>query len=122
MSALAIEDCLISKLPTLFKSRNVLDMNEEVINRLVGETEGSSKERTRLEEKRKILKTGLLGLKNLLKHRPVADLSEQERPAPRDSEQTLTVTPPGWSVEASIDEPITETEKVSGFGSGFASD
>lgn len=118
MSAFAIEDCLVSKLPTLFKSKNVLAMNEEVISRLVGETEGSRKERARLEAKRQVLKTGLQGLKNLLQRRPVADLSEEDRSAPRDSEQTLTVTPPGWSKEASIDESLSENEK----GSGFASD
>lgn len=90
-------------------------MNEEAIKRLVGETEGSSKERDRLEEKRQILKTGLLGLKNLLKQRPVIDLSEKDKSTPRDSEQTLTATPPGWSKAASIAESPSEDEKVSRF-------
>lgn len=38
VSVLAIEDCFISKLPMLFRSSNVLNMSDEDISRLAGET------------------------------------------------------------------------------------
>jgi hypothetical protein len=47
VSVLAIEDCLISKLPTLFRSSNVLPMIEGDISHLAGETQESSIERKR---------------------------------------------------------------------------
>ncbi|KAL8367053.1 hypothetical protein RB599_010965 [Gaeumannomyces hyphopodioides] len=71
LSILAIEDCLISKLSTLFRSSNVLEMSAEDISRLAGETQESSLERKRLEAKRGILETGLQGLKSLHKRRNV---------------------------------------------------
>ncbi|KAM3553722.1 hypothetical protein ARSEF4850_006795 [Beauveria asiatica] len=91
ISVLAIEDCLISKLPTLFRSSNVLHMSDEDIFRLAGETQESSIERKRLEGKRETLETGLQGLKNLLKRRNIVSLPNQDQA--KDSEQTFAVTP-----------------------------
>ncbi|KAM3521620.1 hypothetical protein MY4038_008968 [Beauveria bassiana] len=87
ISVLAIEDCLISKLPTLFRSSNVLHMSDEDIFRLAGETQESSIERKRLEGKRETLETGLQGLKNLLKRRNIVSLPNQDQA--KDSEQTF---------------------------------
>lgn len=78
VSTLAIEDCLISKLSTLFRSTNVLAMSGEDVSRLAGETQESSLERERLEAKREILETGLQCLKSLYKRRNDANHSQQD--------------------------------------------
>ncbi|KAI5464414.1 P-loop containing nucleoside triphosphate hydrolase protein [Mariannaea sp. PMI_226] len=65
ISVLAIENCLIGKVSELFRPSKILEMATEDISRLAGETEESSVERKRLEDKRKILDTGLRGLKGL---------------------------------------------------------
>lgn len=93
MSILAIEDCLISKLPSLFKSGTVLAMSEEDISRLAGETSGSSLERKRLDAKHRILESGLQGLKSLRKRRNLANPPKQNQVASEDSEQTSAMTP-----------------------------
>lgn len=81
VGTLAIEDCLISKLPTLFRSTDVLNMSEEDVARLAGETESSSTERRRLEAKQKILGRGLQGLRSLHKRRSlVYDLQHDQAP------------------------------------------
>ncbi|KAJ3536938.1 hypothetical protein NM208_g6513 [Fusarium decemcellulare] len=93
ISNLAIEDCLISKLPTLFRSNNVLEMSSEDISRLAGETRESSLERKRLEAKRGILQTGLQGLKSLHKRNTVVDgLPRQDEAASEDSEKMRATT------------------------------
>jgi hypothetical protein len=101
VSILAIEDCLISKLSTLFRSKNVLDMSAQDISRLAGETPESSLERKRLEEKRRILETGLQGLKSLHKRRNVVNPPQQDQVASEDSEQMSAMTSSG-SEKASI--------------------
>jgi hypothetical protein len=93
MSVLAIENRLISKLPTLFRSSIVMDMSEQDLSDLAGETSESSLERKRLEAKRAILKTGLQSLKSLRKRRNFVKVAEQEQGAPEDSEQTRFRTP-----------------------------
>tara|TARA_R110002060_G_scaffold46757_1_gene57879 strand:- start:686 stop:1045 length:360 start_codon:yes stop_codon:yes gene_type:complete len=69
VSVLAVEDCLIGKVPGLFLSHKVLEMSSDDISRLAGETAESSLERKRLAEKRKILEAGLRGLKGLQKQK-----------------------------------------------------
>lgn len=102
LSILAIENCLIGKLPTLFKSSNVLEMSAEDLSRLAGETRESSLERKRLEAKRGTLETGLQGLKSLHKRKNVnAPEQDQDRLASEDSEQASATTPSG-SEKASI--------------------
>ena len=101
MSILAIEDCLISKLSTLFRSSNVLEMSDDDISRLAGETPESSLERRRLEAKRGILETGLQSLKSLHKRRNVVNPPKQDQVASEDSEQMSSMTPSG-SEKASI--------------------
>lgn len=101
VSNLAIEDCLISKLSTLFKSSNVLEMGPQDVSRLAGETRESSHERERLESKRKILKTGLQSLKSLNKRISGPKPMEQTQVTSEDSEKTHIMTPSG-SEKASI--------------------
>lgn len=93
VSTLAIEDCLISKLSTLFRPRNVADMSSEDIRRLAGETRESSLERERLEVKRKVLEIGLQGLKSLHKRRIVVDPPKLDQAVSDDSERISVVTP-----------------------------
>lgn len=93
MSTLAIENCLISKLPTLFRSSNVLEMSPEDLADLAGETPESSLERQRLEAKRKTLKTGLQSLKSLNKRRNVVDPIEQNQLTSEESNQVSVKTP-----------------------------
>jgi len=101
VSILAIEDCLISKLPTLFRSSNVLEMSGQDISRLTGETQESSLERKRLEAKRGILETGLQSLKSLHKRRNVIKSLKEDQAASEDSEQMSAMTP-SRSEKASI--------------------
>ncbi len=101
VSILAIEDCLISKLSTLFRSRNVLEMSGQDISRLVGETPESSLERKRLEAKRGTLEAGLQSLKSLHKRRHVVNPTKQDQVASEDSEQ-MSATTPSSSEKASI--------------------
>ncbi|KXJ85573.1 P-loop containing nucleoside triphosphate hydrolase protein [Microdochium bolleyi] len=81
VSVIAIEDCLIKKLPGLFKSQEILDMGEETISSLAGETKESTVERQRLEEKHKILENGLRGLRGLLQQGQVTRHDEHDRPS-----------------------------------------
>lgn len=108
VSVLAIEDCLISKLSTLFRSSNVLNMEEEEISRLAGETEESSQERKRLEAKSEVLEKALRDLKNLLKRRNVLHLTKQDQETSKDSEPTASMTPNGTEEEEEA--PIATSE------------
>lgn len=107
VSTLAIEDCLISKLSTLFRSSNVLEMSDEDISCLAGETRESSLERKRLESKRGVLETGLQGLKSLHKRRNVVSPPKQDQVASEDLEKMPAMTPSG-SEKASIATNSTE--------------
>lgn len=68
-------------------------MSEEDISRLAGETEETSVERKRLEEKRGILDKGLQELKSLLKRRNVVSSPKQDQVSLGDSEQMPDMTP-----------------------------
>lgn len=91
VSTLAIEDCLISKLPTIFRSNDVFKMSKEDIARLAGETESSSTERRRLEEKQRTLRLGLQNLKGLHKRRsPVNDIRHDQVPVETSKKTSVT--------------------------------
>ncbi|KAK5654259.1 hypothetical protein OQA88_7434 [Cercophora sp. LCS_1] len=97
MSVLALENRLISKLPTLFRSSNFLEMTDQDVSHLAGETAESSLERKRLGAKREILKTGLQGLKSLHKRGNAVKSPKQDQEPREDSEKSSTMTP-SWSV------------------------
>lgn len=92
MSVLAVEDCLIGKLPALFRSKDFPDMSDEDLSDLVGETKESGQERGRLEAKRGILKTGLRSLKSLHKRKSPANSPRQDQGALEESRVTPPVT------------------------------
>ncbi len=92
MSTLAIEDCLISKLSTLFRSNNVIDMSSEDISALAGETQESSQERKRLETKRRVLETGLERLKSFHKRRNIVHPPQLDQVTPKSPKQTSAMT------------------------------
>lgn len=71
---LAIEHCLIRKLPSLFTPKMVYDLDDEDVNRLAAESNGASSDRARCSEKLGILETGLQDLKRLNKHRAITSV------------------------------------------------
>jgi hypothetical protein len=101
VSTLAIEDCLISKLPTLFRSSNVLDMSSEDIARLAGETPASVIERNRLQTKRRTLEAGLHSLKSLHRRMNIVDRSKGHQTG-RDILGQMSTMVPSGSDKASI--------------------
>ncbi|KAI0191067.1 P-loop containing nucleoside triphosphate hydrolase protein [Astrocystis sublimbata] len=62
---LAIEDSLVSQLPTLWTPDKVLDLPDDVINRIAGESESKVVERSEIREKLAILLSGQRDLKRL---------------------------------------------------------
>ncbi|KAK1756313.1 hypothetical protein QBC47DRAFT_460164 [Echria macrotheca] len=91
VGVLAIENCLISKLPTLFRASNFPEMSGEALAHLVGETPESSLERKRLEEKREILKTGL---QSLHKRRNLINLPKVDSESGKESQNTSVTSVP----------------------------
>jgi hypothetical protein len=66
---LAVEACLIQKLPTLFSPADVIEFDDAVVAILASEDEESSAERARCNEKLKILKDGLNALQSVQEYR-----------------------------------------------------
>lgn len=66
---LAIEQCLVSRLPDLFQSEIILDLSDEQVSQLVTESEAASTERARCREKLAVLLAGTSELKRLETHR-----------------------------------------------------
>ncbi|KAK2593837.1 hypothetical protein QQS21_008452 [Conoideocrella luteorostrata] len=73
-------------------SSHVLEMSDEDISRLAGETQAASTERTRLEAKRGILEAGLQRLKSLHRRRNVDPL-KQNQVVVEKLEQISAMTP-----------------------------
>ncbi|KAG6098635.1 hypothetical protein E4U14_007447 [Claviceps sp. LM454 group G7] len=65
VSVLAVEQCLISKLPDLFPDDILVDFKDEEIARLAGETEAASKQREKCSQKLAVLEDGRRDLMNL---------------------------------------------------------
>ncbi|KIL93924.1 hypothetical protein FAVG1_02486 [Fusarium avenaceum] len=95
VSVLAIEDCLISKLSSLFRSGFVAEMSDEELSLLAGETEESRSKREHLTAKRGILEKGLQDLKSLNKHRTIIDLTNQDDSGLEDPKKVATITQNG---------------------------
>lgn len=82
VSALAIEECLIRKLPNLLKPSRVFELDQDEIQRLVGESEETASVRTKLSEKRTLLQKGLQDLKGFQTHRDRSVSSVPQTPKP----------------------------------------
>lgn len=70
VSVLAVEQCLVSKLPTLFQSDIVFDLEDREIARLAADSDDAKLERSRLSEKLSVLEEGKTRLLRLDAHRP----------------------------------------------------
>ena len=70
MAVLAIEQCLLSKLPSLFNPERVDSLDANDVARLAAESEGSATERRRYTEKLTVLESGLRELLVLDRHSP----------------------------------------------------
>lgn len=62
---LAVEACLIQKLPTLFCPEDVLDIDDATVAALASEDEEASAERAQCNEKLKVLEDGLKELQGV---------------------------------------------------------
>jgi hypothetical protein len=65
ISVLAIEACLIKPLPTIFHPESVHGLDDNLVQRIAGESAESVAERIRLEERLDVLETGLGALSRL---------------------------------------------------------
>lgn len=70
VSTLAIERCLIQKLPELFSTEAVCDLTDSQVQRIAGESKESIAERSRATQKLQVLEIGMIELKRLRKHNP----------------------------------------------------
>ncbi|KAK8138488.1 hypothetical protein PG984_001868 [Apiospora sp. TS-2023a] len=101
---LAVENCLISKLPGLFTPDSVAELTGEEIRQLAAESQDTMAEREALESKFDVLSKGLTGLKRLTRHHPPIEFET------RRSEDT-----------SSADENFDDEEEEEAFGSPFLS-
>jgi hypothetical protein len=67
-SVLAVEACLIQRLPTLFSPADIIELDDIAVAILASEDEESSAERARCDEKLKILLDGLNALQSVQEH------------------------------------------------------
>ena len=70
VSILAVEECLIQKLPSLLSSDVICGLTDAEIQRLAGESTESAAERKRATEKLTVLENGMVELKRLKKYYP----------------------------------------------------
>ncbi len=67
IAVLAIETCLVGKLPALLSPDVICDLNDADIQRIAAESPDCTRERKRLTEKLRILESALVELRRLRK-------------------------------------------------------
>ncbi|KID95315.1 interferon-induced GTP-binding protein Mx, partial [Metarhizium majus ARSEF 297] len=106
VGVLAVEQCLISQLPSLFLSESILDLSDDEVIRMANESDSASIERARCAEKLAVLEDGKNDLKRLESHRtlnPAAgavheesnqdDTTQSEGPSSEDGKSETAETP-----------------------------
>lgn len=68
ISVLAVEECLIQQLPTLFMPEAVFNMDDDIIRGIAAESEESAAERERSTVRLRVLEMGLRDLSRLNNH------------------------------------------------------
>ncbi|KAI1801212.1 P-loop containing nucleoside triphosphate hydrolase protein [Daldinia bambusicola] len=106
-SKLAIEACLISKLPGLFTPEVVFELSDDTISRIAAESEETANERRFLTEKMSVLSNGMKELQRLSKyHKRIGGrLPNISRPASEKEEFWERATP-DLSDQELLEEPI----------------
>jgi len=69
VSTLAIEECLISKLPRLFRPEMIHELSDAEVSKLASETEDTKSQRERCIERLAVLEAGMHDLKSLDRYR-----------------------------------------------------
>lgn len=67
VSVLAIEQCLLQRLPGIFTTEGVVDMGDDEVQRIASESSDTAAERLAVKEKRQVLEVALVELKRLRK-------------------------------------------------------
>lgn len=106
-SKLAIEACLMSRLPELFTPDIVFDLSEDTVSRITAESLEKAEERKFLTEKMEILNSGMFELKRLSKHHQRVSDAEDRSNAELASE---FVTVPRRT-QSSRPQPFTPSEQ-----------
>jgi hypothetical protein len=70
LSVLAVEKCLVKRLPDLLSPETIIGLDDATIIRIAAETEESRLERSRVTEKLKVLESTLVVLRSLDRHKP----------------------------------------------------
>ncbi len=71
-SVLAIEKCLVRRLPDLLSPETIVGLDDATISNIAAETEESRLERSRATEKLKVLESTLVVLRSLDRHQPAS--------------------------------------------------
>lgn len=72
-SVLAIEKCLVKRLPDLLSPETIVGLDDATISSIAAETEESRIERSRATEKLKVLESTLVVLRSLDRHQPASE-------------------------------------------------
>ncbi|KAI1210261.1 P-loop containing nucleoside triphosphate hydrolase protein [Annulohypoxylon truncatum] len=116
-STLAIEASLISQLPGLFTPEIVFDLSDDVVSRIAGESWETADERRFITDKMEILRSGMVELQRLSKHRRCAnDYEEAKADTPRpvtfESEQSSGQSTSGKYIEDETEEDEIEEDGI----------